>query len=335
MFDIANLPDKDRAALFHNTAIKCGMKDAIVEKDFWVCWTMNYLFQHSPWRDHFAFKGGTSLSKGYGLIERFSEDIDLILDWCLLEYSKDEPWQERSKTQQDKFNKEVDAKCAEFLSDIFEPQLEKDFGQMLDRAFSLRIFAEDPQTVTFAYPQLFEDNSILKVIRLEIGALAAWTPTQNITVIPYAAEHYPHVFKVPGTNILTVAPERTFWEKITILHREAFRTNGNFPDRYSRHYYDLFCMDSTDVKVKAFSNMELLNRVATFKSRFYPINAARYDLARPGTIKLIPPDDCMFKLESDYLLMQNMIYGKKPDFDDLMSCIYRLENEINELKRPA
>ncbi|HVI39923.1 MAG TPA: nucleotidyl transferase AbiEii/AbiGii toxin family protein [Anaerovoracaceae bacterium] len=335
MFNIANLPDKDRAALFHNTAIKCGMKDAIVEKDFWVCWAMNYLFQHSPWRDHFAFKGGTSLSKGYGLIERFSEDIDLILDWRLLNYSKDQPWQARSKTQQDKFNKEIDDKCAEFLRDIFEPQLEKDFGRMLDRAFSLHIFDEDPQTVTFAYPQLFEDNSILKVIRLEIGALAAWTPTQNITVIPYAAEHYPHIFKVSGTNVLTVAPERTFWEKITILHREAFRTNGNFPDRYSRHYYDLFCMNSTHVKMKAFNNLELLDRVATFKSRFYPTNAARYDLAKPGTIQLIPPDECVSKLESDYILMQNMIYGKKPDFNDLMSCMHRSENEINQLKTPA
>lgn len=333
MFDIAKLPDKDRAALFHNTAIKCKMKDAIVEKDFWVCWTMNYLFNYSPWRDHFVFKGGTSLSKGYGLIERFSEDIDIILNWCLLGYSKDEPWQKRSNTQQDKINKEVDIRCADFLREIIKPQLEQDFGRMLNQAFSLNIFEEDPQTIAFKYPQLFLDDSILRAIRLEIGALAAWTPSQNVTIMPYAAEQYPQVFKIQSTSVLTVSPERTFWEKITILHKEAFRINGNFPDRYSRHYYDLFCMDLSNIKAEAFNNLDLLDRVTTFKSRFYPTNAARYDLAKPGTIKLIPPDNCVSKLERDYLLMQDMIYGKKPDFKELMSSIWRLENEINDLKR--
>lgn len=83
----------DRKALFQNTAAKMGLTEAIVEKDYWVCFMLDYLFQCCKWKDSIAFKGGTSLSKAYGLIERFSEDIDLILDWRVLGYEKDEPWE--------------------------------------------------------------------------------------------------------------------------------------------------------------------------------------------------------------------------------------------------
>jgi predicted nucleotidyltransferase component of viral defense system len=331
MHKVAKLSIKEREVIFRNTAQKCGMNEAIVEKDFWVCWTMDYLFQHSKWKNHFAFKGGTSLSKGYTLIERFSEDIDLILDWRLLGYKIDEPWNERSKTKQAIFNKETDNKTAIFLRDDFLPSLNNDFSNILNGQFKLHIDYVEPQTVNFAYPQIFEDSSILKIIRMEIGALAAWTPTQILMITPYAAEKYPNIFNEPSTNVLTVSAERTFWEKITILHKEAFRTNGNFPERYSRHYYDLYCMNSSHVKQNAFSNLELLKRVATFKARFYPTNAARYDLAKPGTIRLIPPTECMKALENDYEHMQNMIYGQKPTFSNIMDCIQSLEIEINNL----
>lgn len=100
MRKIALIPKKDREALFRNTAVKMGMSEAIVEKDFWVCYMLDYLFYRSPWKDNLAFKGGTSLSKAYNLIERFSEDIDLILDWRVLGYGINEPWENRSNTKQ-------------------------------------------------------------------------------------------------------------------------------------------------------------------------------------------------------------------------------------------
>ena len=90
MIEIARLPADERQELFHNTAAKTGLHDAIVEKDFWVCLTLDYLFHRSPWRKAVTFKGGTSLSKGYHLINRFSEDIDLILDWRVLGYGINE-----------------------------------------------------------------------------------------------------------------------------------------------------------------------------------------------------------------------------------------------------
>lgn len=105
MYNIAKLPPSEREILFRNSAAKTGMNAAVIEKDYWVCLTLDYLFHHSKWRNQFAFKGGTSLSKVYNLISRFSEDIDLILDWRALGYSKDEPWEDRSNTKQQKLDR--------------------------------------------------------------------------------------------------------------------------------------------------------------------------------------------------------------------------------------
>ena len=191
MIEIAKLPADDRRELFHNTAAKMGFHDAIIEKDFWVCLTLDYLFRRSPWKLAITFKGGTSLSKGYHLISRFSEDIDLILDWRILGFDKNEPWETRSNTKQDAFNKEANRRAEVFLAETFCPQVKKGLSNELSMPVNLYIDEEDKQTVIFAYPNLFTDVSTLQVIRLEIGALAAWTPAVLVNIVPYAAEQYP------------------------------------------------------------------------------------------------------------------------------------------------
>lgn len=155
----------------------------------------------------------------------------MILDWRLVGCEKDEPWAERSKNQQDKNNKAVNARTVAFLAETFAPQLEADFRSRLRDDFVISIDRDDPQTVCFAYPRLFSEGAILLLIRLEIGALAAWTPTQEAVITPLAAEQYPQIFQQPSTSLRTVSAERTFWEKVTILHKEAFRTNGKVPPR--------------------------------------------------------------------------------------------------------
>ena len=187
------------------------------------CLTLNCLFHRSSWKKAVTFKGGTSLSKGYHLISRFSEDIDLILDWRVLGYSINEPWEKRSNTKQDAFNKEANRKAEVFLAEKFCPQVREGLTAELGLPANLYIDEEDKQTVIFAYPNLFTDVSTLQVIRLEIGALAAWTPAELVNIVPYAAEQYPKLFKQKEVSVLTVAPERTFWEKATILHHEANR----------------------------------------------------------------------------------------------------------------
>ncbi len=333
MRNIAKIDTKDRKALFQNTSSKMGLTTAIVEKDFWVCFMLDYLFHRCKWKENIAFKGGTSLSKGYGLIERFSEDIDLILDWRVIDYGINEPWEKRSNTKQDIFNKEANSRTEIFLKNVFIPAIVSDLEKELNFPINCYIDGNETQTVVFAYERLFEDESILPVIRLEIGALAAWTPADLRTITPYVAEQYPKLFENSGTKILTVLPKRTFWEKVTILHREAYRPeNKTFPPRYSRHYYDLYCMMNSFVKDDAFADTELLEKVVRFKDKFYRCSWAKYEEAKVGTMKLMPPERNIQVLKDDYKHMQNMIYGNKPDFDTIIKSIEQLEKEINSIK---
>ena len=330
MKKIAVIEPKEREALFRNTAAKMGISEAVIEKDFWVCYMLDYLFHRCKWKDHLAFKGGTSLSKAYDLIKRFSEDIDLILDWCVLGYGIDEPWEQRSNTKQDVFNKEANERAEAFLRDEFLPAIKKDLVEELTLPVKCEIDPHDGQTVKFTYPNSFSDTAILQEIRLEIGALAAWTPAAEQTIKPYAAEYYRRVFEQPSTQILTVLPERTFWEKVTLRHREAFRAESSaLPSRYSRHYYDLYCMAKSSVKDSALADADLLARVVAFKDQFYRCSWARYDLAKRGSMRLMPPEHNVQKLRDDYEHMQNMIFGELPEFDDILVGIQKLEDEIN------
>ena len=330
MYKIVRLDTKEREILFRNTAAQKGLPEAIIEKDFWVCFVLEYLFHRSKWNKQLAFKGGTSLSKAYDLIQRFSEDIDLILDWRVLGYSYNEPWEERSKTKQLKFNEDSVDRLFAFLRDDFLPVFKKDMSDLIGSEAEVYIADDDAGTVNFAYPSSFDDLYVLKVIRLEIGALAAWTPTHPVKIRSYAAECYFQVFKISETEVLTTTAARTFWEKATILHQEAFRPEGSLiPDRYSRHYYDLYQMAHTNVKDDAISQPELLTKVAEFKNKFYPRGWARYEEARIGTLRLVPAEHSIDRIAADYSKMQSMIYGDAPSFNDMLSFIKILEKEIN------
>lgn len=331
MNKVACLSKKDRQDLFLGTARKMGINEAIVEKDFWVCWTLAYLFHTSPWRDSFSFKGGTSLSKSYNLIQRFSEDIDLIIDWTLLGYSKDEPWEARSTSGQERFNEEANARALGFLHDTFAPELRLGFGGLLGK--DVEITVDSGQNVLYHYPKSFSNNAILQAIRLEIGPLAAWVPSEQRVIKPYAAEQYPLVFGNPETSVRMVMAKRTFWEKATILHQEAHRDEKrSLPLRYSRHYYDLYRMAKTTVKNEAFKDLALLNEVIAFKRRFYRCPWAKYEEALPGSFHLLPPACHAKELEKDYKSMQSMLFGEKPTFTEIMDGIETLEKEVNALR---
>lgn len=327
MYDLANLPKNELDALFQEVSSTKGLSKAIIEKDLWVCVILDYLFTKSPRQDSLAFKGGTSLSKAYNLIERFSEDIDLILDWRVIGYGKTEPLEERSVNQQDKLNKEILAKTSEFLQTTFIPKIKEDLSRLINR--DLQIIYED-DAVIIGYGNAYADASILQAIRLEIGALAAWTPTQIATIQPYIAEAYPDKFSDASVSIRTTTPERTFWEKITILHREAFRPeNSPLSLRMSRHYYDIYRMARLGILDRAMQNPSLLEQVAEFKAKFYPQKWAHYELAKLGTLRLTPPDYNLKSLQRDYAAMAGMIYGERPEFEELMRKIVKVERKLN------
>jgi len=329
MYGILSFSEEERRTIFRNTAQKMGVHEAIIEKDYWVCLVLDYLFHKSRFKNYLTFKGGTSLSKCFGLIERFSEDIDLIIDWRLLGYEIDEPWQERSKTKQDIFNKEANTKAESFLASEFLPAFISDFSEITGEKANAEIEQADPQTISFYYPQLFSAQSILQSIRLEIGALAAWTPAIERIVTPYIFEYYPKLEQNASTTVIASSVERTFWEKATILHHEANRPEHLvMPKRYSRHYYDLYCIAQSEYKVTALRQLDLLQKVVVFKMRFYPRAWAKYEEAVPGSIKLVPPHFRFDSLRNDYEGMAEMLFGTYPHFDNLMNSLSILENEI-------
>lgn len=332
MYKILKYSDDEKRILFRNTAQKMDINEAIVEKDYWVCLILDYLFHHCTYANVLTFKGGTSLSKCYGLIKRFSEDVDLILDWRALGYHFEEPWEQRSNTKQDALNKEANQRAETFLKETLLPVIKEDISNVLGKDADLYIMEDDSQTICFRYPRLFQAESILQVIRLEIGALAAWTPSVEKKVTPYVAEYYPKAFEQIDTKILTAAAERTFWEKVTILHHEANRPeNIEMPSRYSRHYYDLYSIAHSEYKNMAYENLELLQKVVDFKMKFYPRRWAKYEEAKPGTLKLVPPKYRLEVLKKDYAQMAEMMFGLYPSFEELVEYIMVLEQEMNRL----
>ncbi len=321
---IARLPAAERNALFSESAARKGTTPAVIEKDFWVTWVLARLFGQMELARLLMFKGGTSLSKAYRLIERFSEDIDLILDWRVL--GGDDPLAERSKSQQVKLNEALNEEAQAYIRGKLLPKVVAAF----DGVCACEVEADDPHVVMIRYPGAFPDDYLRPEVRLEIGPLASWVPHERKEIRSYAAEAFPEVFEKATCTVNVIRAERTFWEKATILHQEAHRpADKPQPARYSRHYYDLFRMAASPVKEEALADMEMLADVAAFKQRFYPCAWARYDLAKPGTLRLVPEGAVLDAVRADYRAMANMMFGKTPAFDDVMTGLRQLEAEIN------
>lgn len=323
MDKVARLSARQRQELFSEAAARLRMTPAVVEKDFWVTWMLDRLFATPALARLLMFKGGTSLSKVYGLIERFSEDIDLILDWRVL--VGDDPLAERSKAQQAALNEAINQQAQAYIAGPLLSELHT----ALDGVCQCFV-GDDPHVIEVRYPAAFADTYLRPELRLEIGPLAAWLPYDESVVSAYAAQAFPELFARRETMVKVIRAERTFWEKATILHQEAHRPEDRpQPARYSRHYYDLARMAASPVKAAALADDKLLASVVEFKQRFYPRAWARYDLATPGTLRLLPGEKVLAAVETDYRAMGNMIFGEIPAFADIVAKLRTLENEIN------
>ena len=328
MNDVANLSEQERNELFQETASLMNTTNAIVEKDFWVVWTLEKLFSDVRLNKILMFKGGTSLSKVFNLIGRFSEDIDLILDWR--EVTKEDPNEERtSKSKQSKFNEGVKESAKEYIANSILPIVDR----LLSSHCSSHIDKNDKFSINIEYPSAFKDDALRPLILLEIGPLAAWFPSSTYEITPFVAEKFPQLFKKPKCDVNVVVAKRTFWEKATILHQESNRDKDKrIPIRHSRHYYDLAMMARSHVKDEALSDLELLKDVVTFKQKFYMSAWAKYEDAKVGTLKLLPPEFRYNELRDDYDSMQSMIFDKYISFDEIISTLRELEIEINSLE---
>ena len=323
MNKVAALSAGERRDLFQETGARRGMSPAIAEKDFWVCWVLKRLFEDPELRGRMVFKGGTTLSKVYGLIDRFSEDIDLVLDWRLLGYGAALDEEPATSTQRDKFNKGMNAKAAAYIAGPLLARLAVTLAGV-----GVAVDAEDSHTVNIAYPAVFREAYLRPEVRLEIGPLASWVPSAEREIRPYAADSFPAVFVEPVCTVVAIAAERTFWEKATILHQQAHRTDM-LPVRYSRHYYDLYKLAASDMGRYAAGDTRMLADVVAFKRRFYPSKWARYETAAAGTLRLSPREDQLTALRRDYGAMGVMIFGEWVPFAEILRGLEELERRIN------
>lgn len=260
------------------------------------------------------------------MIDRFSEDIDLILDWTAL--TDEDPNINRSRTQQGKLNKAINQSAVDFIACRLLPLLSDATAPYC----TAEINVQDGHIINIIYPQNFTDKYQRSEIKLEIGPLASLMPSGMFTIKPYVAGEYPNIFKQAESSVVAINAERTFWEKITILHSEAHRpVDKAQPLRYSRHYYDVYKMLGTSIEVRALEDIVLLQDVVEFKDRFYHSSWANYDLAKPGTFSLIPAEAALPGLRKDYASMRQMIFADYPSFDVILDSIKLFNEKLNNL----
>ncbi len=337
----------DRADLFRAVAARRGLSPSIIEKDFWVCWTLKRLFTLNPPPAGLLFKGGTSLAKVFKVIERFSEDIDLSFNRSDLGFSgnSDPAAAKTGKQRQRRLESLTDA-CRELVRDALLPQLRSSFGSSLGKVagetwtLNFADDAPDQQTLVFRYPGSGTATSITgpayirPVVRLEIGARSDHWPASDGTALPYVAEDFPAIFESPTCSVHVLAVERTFWEKATILHAwHHAPANKILRDRQSRHYYDLVRLYEHGIGREAMKDTELLLKVAAHKSVFFASASAQYAKAHPGTLRLVPPESRFGELRRDYQNMREMIFGPVPTFEHILAVLDEMESAINGASR--
>jgi hypothetical protein len=340
MDKIIALMPAQRAEVFQAAAQQSGIGAVILEKDFWVCWTLRRLFALPGIGEHLIFKGGTSLSKVWKAIARFSEDIDVSLSREWLGFTGEhDPESAGSRKQQKKRLEDLSAACAEKIRGVLLPALSKDLRTGLgDSGWQIWIDEKDAQTIVFKYPAAIEpaiaSAYIPRRVVIECGARSDAWPADRKTIMPYVAEALPAAVADAGVEVNVLAIERTFWEKATILHAEAHRdADKPTPPRFSRHYADLAALaDHADAK-RAMDRDDLRARVVEHKQVFFASTWARYETAVPGSFRLIPGEARLDALTQDYRDMREMFFGEPMAWEKIVARLRTLEAEINGTPR--
>jgi hypothetical protein len=335
----------DRQDLFVGAGQRLGTAPQNIEKDFWVCWTLDALFNGPASQGpRFLFKGGTSLSKGFGLIERFSEDIDItVFREDIGEKASVEALEAMSgKKRQAKLDA-IKKACQQFIGGDLLTQLSATMADTIaatgnktsDARIELDPDDESQQSLLLWYPSVTEasDGYIRKAVKIESGAKSALDPHAKHLVAPYLAADLPE-FDLSIDNVTIVDAERTFWDKVVILHglrrwfdaRNVLRAGGQ---RVSRHYYDVHQLLAAGTGAAALANPALGRDCVAHARMFF--NSRDLDLAHaePGSFSLMPTEVMISDLRRDYAAMAGMIFGKIPAFDSVLASVEALERQLN------
>lgn len=333
--------DGERHDLFLAASTRLGTAVRNVEKDFWVCWMLDALFNGLPaGGPRLLFKGGTSLSKAFGLVPRFSEDIDVTVFRDDLGQSVDVV--ELDALSGKKLRARLDAvrtACQAYIAGPLLDQLgELAVSVMPTDRFRLELDAEDRdgQTILFWYPVVTargENGYIRSAVKIESGAKSALDPHVSATVVPYVAQDLPDMDLAVG-GVTTVKPERTFWDKVVILHglRQWHERRGELRhggQRVSRHYYDVHQMMRSGEAAQWANDHALALDCARHARLFFGSADLRLDAAAPGSFTLTPSAVMRDALARDYEAMAGMVFGDVPRLEDVLESVRQLEEAIN------
>ena len=333
---------KDKRAYFEVAAADLNVMPQLIEKDFWVCWILKILFSLPKSGNHLTFKGGTSLSKCYDVIKRFSEDVDVSIERTFLSSKTSiEPAKDESNKENQRRLERLQVACNEKIRDILIPELKKSISAVLidKKEWNVELDPNDilGQTVLFTFPHALTssvESYIKSAVKIEFGSRAEHWPVENMTVTAYVA-NVSGDMAIEGASVRVLVAERTFWEKATILHMiYHYPKSKNVPPRMSRHYYDLFAMVDNPIYEKSLAKIALLKDVSEHKSLFFTANWANYEEAKPGGLKLLPREDQVSQFKTDYRQMQEMFFEDPPSFDSILEKLKIVEEKISGNDKP-
>lgn len=324
--------ETERLDLLRLVAGQARLPDFMIEKDLWVTMALECIFTCDLHRN-FAFKGGTSLSKSWNLLNRFSEDIDIVIDKTLFGIKDDE---QIGRSQRGKLRKNAH----KFIVETVAPQLyqrmlaigipEGTFEIYADRSTSSD---QDPTILLLDYKALteFRNNYTKPQVKIEIGVRALMEPSEKKPIRSLLAQH---LNIVEFTEINTVLPQRTFWEKVFLLH-ELFQQPLDQMDitRMSRHWYDLHQLANGGFATLAMQDKELFEAIRSHRKIFTKVAGIDYDKLTPKLFGLIPPEKKADDWEKDYAKMiESYIYRDAPTLKDLTTSVNILLNQFTKLE---
>lgn len=327
-----HLEAQEQSQIYRALAPQLARSPVVLEKDVWVCWALQTLFT-MPGRLPMAFEGGTSLSKVFGAIARFSEDVDITLDYRALHGSFDPFAEGVSRNRLKKLSDDLRSFVREHAHGVVVPHFKTMLATEFDAdAFRLEV-SDDGEQLRVHYPTVLEapggymGNSVL----IEFGGRNITEPNEEHEVRPDIAEHVADL-EFSRSTVTVLSPARTFWEKATLMHvecqREEFRAGT---ERLSRHWYDLAMLAEQVHGRSAVADRALLEDVVRHKKVFYNASYANYDACLAGQFRLIPEDAALAALRDDFRRMigAGMFIGEPPAFDAIIDRLRALETAIN------
>lgn len=325
-----DLSADDRREACRQAELRMRLRATSIEKDFWICWTLRELFALPDIGTRLTFKGGTSLSKCWRLIERFSEDLDITVDRASLGFGGDQAPEAAGSAKQR--NRRLDAlqeACGVFIKDQLAPALAQRIAERVPGG-SLTADAEDALSLLFEYPSNFDAEAYIRpFVKIELGARSDIDPSETPEIRPYLAEVLPDLLGHSAFHVRALSPKRTFWEKAMLLHEETYRKEGP-KARLARHYYDLWCLIRAGIAEQAVADSDLFDRVAAHRSIFFRRSREAQETLRRGSLRLMPTRSQNAVWRKDYDAMrETMFFGDTPEFLEILMKIEEFQDEFN------